>query len=426
MTIWDDPRWPHILFRLGALITLFLIGWIWYRSQKQRFLFYQGILFASLWLVLELLAWAGLRWIWPSFEKPTHLLFRYNPPVSLGKPPFYGDYDPDFDRWRLPNDSTGQYRCEDSVLLVFKSNALGLRDQDYPQKSTDPRFVWLGDSFVEGVMVNAEHRMSDLIARATNIPQINMGIRSSSPINHYLIYKKFKKAYDHEAVVWGILPANDFEDYDPSKKISLLSYPLYRPYWTPDQKVAYSLAHVEQAYGSRTRYNRPDLVYATRDSVYRHLSFWEKGVVEWTSNSYLWALLQGFAHQRKFEVFEKTNAFDQTLPPSIWQSFVWSFQNMLRESSGKRLVIVLYPTLYDIKAYQQNPSMVLVDRLKDLCQAHGVELINTLPHLASHPDPSSLFIQCDGHLNESGEEYVANWLLKHPFFQRNESSQRTF
>lgn len=416
MTIWDDLRWPHILLRLGILLGLGLMAWIWYRSQKQRFLFFQVALFSILWVSLEFLAWAGLRWVWPEFQKPNHLLFRFNPPISLGKPPLYGDYDPDFDRWRLPADSVVQFRCDDSTRLVFRTNHLGMRDMDYPMTSTERRIVWLGDSFTEGVMVNGEDRASDLIERSTGIAQINFGIRSSSPINQYLIYKKFKGHYTHNAVVLGLLPANDFEDYHPSKKLSLLHYPLYRPYWTADRKIAYSLNHLEQAYGSRSRYNRPDLVYATRDSLYRKLTLSEKVQVEWTSNSYLWALIQGFAHQKAFHAFQNTNSFDQEVSEEAWQSFLWSFQGVLTEAAGKKLALVLYPTLYDIKAYQQNSRCRLVEKLAHLCKIHGVELINTLPHFAKHPSPESLYVSCDGHWNEAGEAHAAKLIIQHPLF----------
>lgn len=416
MTIWDDLRWSHILWRVGILFLLLLLGWVWYRSRKKRFLWSQVCLFIAMFASLEVLSWASLRWIWTDFEKPSHLLFRFNPPTSTGKPPFYGDYDPDFNRWRLPSDSVIQYRCQDSLQLIFRSNHLGLRDQDYPSQATQSRVVWLGDSFTEGVMVNVEDRASDIIERLTGTPQINMAIRSSSPINHYLIYKKLKSHYDHDTVVLGILPANDFEDYHPSQKITLLEYPRYRPYWKNSTQIDYSLNHLEQAHGSRTRYNRPDLVYATRDSLYRSLSFKEKCTVEWTSNSYIWSLIQGFARQRGFQTFLAANSFDATISPAAWQQFVWSFESLLKEASGKKVLMVLYPTVHDVLAYQKNTSSLLADHLQGLCKSHGIEFINTLPHFAKHPSPESLYVACDGHWNEAGEQYVASFLLSHPFF----------
>ena len=237
----QDPRWYPFLIRFGILLVLVALLIFWTRSSKWKELRIQFIVFLGLWMFLEAIAFGTLRYIWPSFEKPSHLLFRYSQPVGQDRPPLYGHYDADFDFWRLPNDSVSIARCHDQKILWFRTNQLGLRDLDFPATSTSPRLIWLGDSFTEGAMVNREDRASSWIEKWTQIPQINMGIRSSSTINHYLIYRKWKAKYSHDAIVLGVLPANDFEDYQPEKKVSILEYPIYRPYWDEAGNLMYSL-----------------------------------------------------------------------------------------------------------------------------------------------------------------------------------------
>lgn len=414
----QDPRWYPVLLRTGILALLIIIYFIWYRSSRASVLRAQFLLFSVLWFLLEVISWMMLHWVWPSFEKPSHLLFKYSPPVSLDRPPLYGHYDPDFDFWRRPNDSVTIARCSDQKEIKYKTNHLGLRDMEHTATSVVPRVIWLGDSFTEGAMVNVNDRASSWIQKWTKIPQINMGIRSSSTLNHYLIYRKLKSNYTHDAIVLGVLPANDLEDYQPEKKINILEYPIYRPYWDESGQIKYSLNRVDQAFGSLTRYNRPDLVYQTRDSLYRSLSLPEKLQVEITSNSYVWALIKGLALQNARHTYEETNSFDQEINLKAWQDFERSLVKLKEEANGKPILVAMYPTLSDIKTYQKNKSMRLADRIQALCQKHSLLFINTLPAFAQHRSPESLYVLCDGHWNEAGERMAAEILIKHPLFSQ--------
>lgn len=95
--------------------------------------------------------------------------------------------------------------------------------------------------------------------KTTQNEHLNFGINGTSPINYYLIYKSLAKKFEHDVVIIGVLPANDFEDYSDGDEVSLIQFPIYRPYWKNTNKnyvLKYSLSSVNQAYGSLAIYNK--------------------------------------------------------------------------------------------------------------------------------------------------------------------------
>lgn len=124
--------------------------------------------FIIFWLFLELISLSINKLKIIDFKSPDNalLLIGANDETTNRKP-FWGDFNQDFGKWRLPNDSLHKFRCDDNTLLAYRTNNFGARDKERSLKNTTnkKRIIFLGDSFVEGVMVNTPNRCSDILEK---------------------------------------------------------------------------------------------------------------------------------------------------------------------------------------------------------------------------------------------------------------------
>ena len=379
--------------------------------------------FVFLWVFIEFICWGMNKTNLINFRSPSNTLLFVNANVENSvQKPFWGDFSEIFGKWRMPNDSLQKNRCSDNTLLSYKTNNVGARDKNRSVKNTTgkKRIVFLGDSFIEGIMVNIPDRCSDILEKNTGLEHLNFGINGTSPINYYLIYKSLAKKFDHDVVVIGILPANDFEDYSDGDEAGLINFPIYRPYWkntTQGYELKYSLASINQAYGSLAIYDKPIEIYRTKDSVYQNLSFGKKLEGEFVSNSYILGLVGEMSKKKAMEKFSHTSMFE-IFPKDKWGTFSYSLKRLIEEAKGKQVIILTIPTLKDIQLFNIDHKNVLSPHLSSFCKKNKVNYIDLLPQFSSVKNPSELYVECDGHWNEKGEKIAAEFLLKNPTYQK--------
>ena len=126
---------------------------------------------------------------------------------------FWFDLNPDFGTCHLPNHSYRQRKgCYD---IVYQSNSYGFRDVERERFANQSRVVVLGDSFIEGVGVETSERLTNLLEDNTGKPHLNFGMAGNfGPTQFMLAYQSLASSFEHDAVLIGILPANDFIDDD--------------------------------------------------------------------------------------------------------------------------------------------------------------------------------------------------------------------
>ena len=126
---------------------------------------------------------------------------------------FWFDLNPDFGTCHLPNHSYRQRKgCYD---IVYHSNSYGFRDVERERFANQSRVVVLGDSFIEGVGVETSERLTNLLEDNTGKPHLNFGMAGNfGPTQFMLAYQSLASSFEHDAVLIGILPANDFIDDD--------------------------------------------------------------------------------------------------------------------------------------------------------------------------------------------------------------------
>ena len=100
---------------------------------------------------------------WPS-SKPTYHV-NYNS--------FWADINPDFGVWHRPN---GHFYHQGGCFNVqYTTNSVGARDVERSLHSTESRTIVLGDSFVEGLGVADQYRLTNILEKQTGREFLNFG-----------------------------------------------------------------------------------------------------------------------------------------------------------------------------------------------------------------------------------------------------------
>jgi hypothetical protein len=155
--------------------------------------------------------------------------------------PFWQILNRDFGVWHPAN---GRYHhskvCFD---VTYTANSHGMRDREVPVASDLPRVVVLGDSFVEGWGVKHGHRFTEYLEQLTGIQHLNFGTSGGfGSTQSYMLYKTLASKFDHQAVIFSILPDNDFTEDQPAKSGAPAAGP-YRPFFVgeyPTYEVRYA------------------------------------------------------------------------------------------------------------------------------------------------------------------------------------------
>jgi hypothetical protein len=408
------------LWALAMLIFIITSG------ITSKIVFLQNVMlsFAGLvipWLILELLFFVMLKYQFISGDTPKHRLIKFDtyPHKSVS-----GDFSAHFGRWSTPNESSQRPRpAGDSIWLYY--NNVGARDFDRDTLKSDKnkkRIVVLGDSFVEGYMLDTAQRFTNLLEKQTKREHLNFGINGTSPIDHYLKYKYLVKQFDHDIILCGILPANDFDTYEAGRKMSLFDYPIYRPYWeqtTKGYQLRYSLAHVHHSIGSYKSLQNPQNVTVTVDSLYKTLGWQERIWVEISQNSYLYKGVMALSS--KFNSFKTNGKTIYESPPAA--SFMLLEHNLKllsQEAKGKKIILLVFPIENDVNAYQISKQNNFTPQLAKICAKYGFDYIDFLPYFAQYKGSqlSNLYTQGDGHWSAKGDSLVAAIIAKHPAYQK--------
>lgn len=309
---------------------------------------------------------------------------------------FWFDLDENFGTLHLPNDEYRQKKyCFD---VVYKTNTKGLRDRERDVKTITKRVVALGDSFTEGIGVNREDRLTNLLEKDKNIPHLNFGLAGNfGPTQYLMMYKTLARNYSHEAVLVGILPSNDFidDDYEVNLKVG---GDRYQPFLKGD-------------------YPNYELIYHT-DSIY-------KSKARPKAQSLIHKLLKNFTHSynmyRYLRVMQRVKAIpedkllDASKIPSYFNFSEKQFNRMrysieeIKKLAGNRPVMVYsIPIEKEIKAYREHGKNPLASRLQAVCDSINVEYLDLLPktNRFTETEYKALFLSCDGHWSEAGNAFA--------------------
>ena len=164
----------------------------------------------------ETTSFLGLRLL----DLPTAIV---NPPKSEKLP---------WGAWGVPNSvSRKTAGCFD---VTYHFNSVGARDKERSLQGAD-RWIFLGDSFVQGFGIAEPDRVSDLLEGFTGREMLNFSSSGDfGPLQYKILYEQLAARHDHKGIVVGLLPDNDFVDNDPdwwNENKSKKHWLRHRPYY---------------------------------------------------------------------------------------------------------------------------------------------------------------------------------------------------
>lgn len=410
----------RLFLRFSLILLLIILSLKLAKSKISLVKILSGNFFTVIILigVLELFSFLFLNYY--SYEskksKPSYILFYENPDfraLSDTTKRIYGDFIPMLGRWRRPNKRIENVRCGDSLSILYSSNDNGARDSNRTSKGKN-RTIVLGDSFLEGVLIDEKNRFSNLLEQQTGNEYLNFAINGANPTSYYQIYKTLvKDKYEHDNIIVGIYTGNDFDTFNKPIDGTLIDNPIYRVYWD-NNRIKPTLANVENSSESFFTIKEPKSLRTTRDSLYNSLSWSRKILVELQTGSQLF----GFVKFMSFKLAQKKNTyvspyiFPQFEDPSRID-FIKSLDYLITSAKDKKITLMIIPDRRDFNESNiTSGTSHYFNFLKNRYNSKNIQIIDLMPYFIKESGlPEELFIPCDGHWNEKGNAVAAKSIL---------------
>lgn len=203
--------------------------------------------------------------------------------------------------------------------------------------------------------------------------------------------------FDHEIVLVGLLPKNDFLEAD--KDYGLENFPSrYRPYLSgryPDYTVSYTGHHPPAVPEGDMNF------FSNIKPVLREFS------VTYNALAYSRSVLKA-NRAVKEEVY--SGYFDFGEPD--WNRLRYSLEKLRKQSKGKRLIVFTIPVLTDFPRIQEHRSPLVIN-LEKLAKELKFQYFDILPLMESSRLPiEQFYMTCDGHWSENGTKELAKAFLE--------------
>jgi len=316
---------------------------------------------------------------WPS-SRPTYHI-NYNS--------FWADINPVFGVWHRPN---GRFLHDGGCYSVeYVTNSYGARDVERSLHSSSSRTIVLGDSFIEGLGLPAEARLTNILEKDTGREHLNFGTGGDfGPLQYALLYKSMAAAFDHDLVLVAVLPDNDF--YDMSVEYGRIHHPgRYRPYYAPDLSIFYE---------GRLRTNTGESLWDHTEAVMRaYLASYHVG--QYIHSQLYWrerGPYSGYNDYTDVDLARLKHALRDIKSTA--------------DAHGARMAVFLIPRANDFLRLHQAGTNRLGPVMEEWGRDAGIPTKDLLPDMEarSNGDFRSYFLTCDGHWSARGNAVAANIL----------------
>jgi hypothetical protein len=302
---------------------------------------------------------------------------------------FWADINPDFGVWHRPN---GHFYHQGGCFNVqYTTNSYGARDVERSLHSSQPRTVVLGDSFVEGLGLPDQDRLTNILEKDTGHEYLNFGTGGDfGPLQYALLYKTLAAKFDHNLVLVGVLPDNDFRDMSLEwGKVHHAGR--YRPYYADDFSIVYT-GQVQPTAGE---------------------GFWDR--VEAVLRAYLASYHVG-------QFLYSSMYWRMATPYSGYNDYTdVDFARLKRaladikstaDSRHAQMAVFLIPTVKDFQRLHQSGANRVGPAVLSWGQANGIPVKDLLPEMdaRSGGDYRTYFLSCDGHWTKKGSAMAAQIL----------------
>jgi hypothetical protein len=302
----------------------------------------------------------------------------------------------DWGAWHRPSGRASH--TDNCFSVTYRSNSYGARDQERSLTTDVKRAVMLGDSFVEGFAVDEDSRLSNLLERYFGIEILNFGMTHFGPLQYQILYEKLVRQFDHDAVIIGFLPDNDFTDNDPDFNRAKPDFASrYIPYYGANGGVFYPRPRPgpDEPSPFAHQYDRDNP--ETR-SLVQNLSrlFWAYGL--YRDVRYRVSVLR-YPRPASYVGYFETDA---ARIARVTATLV-----AIKESASPRPVLVVFFPDYTSWSYVvTHPGSLersAVAGMRAVLESRGIATVDLLEQwLQRGLDKESVYLPCDGHWNEAG------------------------
>ena len=305
----------------------------------------------------------------------------HRPTYTMSEPShFLPHFDKDIGYLHQPN---GQHSYSQSCFNVtVPVNDSGFVGGEHKKHVTGARLMIVGDSFTEGYGVSTDRRFSALLNSQVSTPTINLGVSDKGPAQYLQIYKKFGKHYQHDALLIGIYPANDF--YDDLETITRAHWEKSEEKWIL-QPPSPKLSHKPEKNWFKKLLKNYTYLYNTY--LYIKTSFRENG---------------------------KTSQLDHfNYSADNWERIVRTLTSFKEHAPDKCIAVFSVPSKEEIMRddLKQSPFS---NQLIKLCDSLEIEYLPLIEHIGDldKVKRQELYHDCDSHWSPKGHKEVSEFILK--------------
>lgn len=324
--------------------------------------------------VIALVYWAGLNILLPTY--------------NLNSPEFFLPERSHIYGHRHRPNSTFELQ-KNCLQTLYRFNSLGFRDENHSLSSNKSRVVVLGDSFMEGLAVEEENRVSDLLENKTGITHLNFAMSDKGSTQSYVIYDSIASKYDHDAVLLSVFPINDFIDDDPTIGKNSNSI---RPCWT-GQYPNYELKFF------------PDSAPTFKKTV--HWKHWLKSFTH--SYDALFYLKESLKSLLKERNYPKTGYF--SFSQQQLNRMKYSLLKIKEKAGSKSITLVSIPSHL---SFEKEEGISVETPLQSFCDSIGIQFIGLFQPFknASNSPEKEFYYRCDSHWNEAGHQLAFEIIIQ--------------
>jgi hypothetical protein len=287
-------------------------------------------------------------------------------------------YDPEIGWTGVPNGDGVYVRLKDSIMIPFRYNGLGFRDEEVPPRdASEFQVLVLGDSFVESLEVSFEktfHELieSDLKVRTESGCVVNISSQGYSTAQEILAYRKFRPLLDPDAVLLVFYTGNDFEDNGRG-----------------------SFAHINST--GKLIFDTPN-----ESAIVQHYQSFQRWLYE---RSHLVFFVKNAAENLSGERIADTPKAERSTTPEYSRRITELLileANAQVAAEGIAFGVVIFPSKKEIRS----GSFLQTDFVATVCESGRIPYLRLDQSLTL-----SDFFVYDEHLNESGHRKSANEIL---------------
>jgi len=320
--------------------------------------------------------------------------------------------------WGRPNSKShllGQ--CFD---VEYNFNSVGARDKER-QTESPKRWIVLGDSLAEGYGIQESERFTNILEERLGWQFANFGgLGDLGPLQYLLIYRHLAKRFEHQGVIVGLTPINDFTDNDSEwwkRNKNRYQQNRYRPYsiLSTDNRSYRIIYGTNGDAEPRTDFNTPPPSAAytypsgseSQALVIRNLA---RDLSKFSATLSLLRQLSSEMTERRTASGRGYFTTDQREITAV----KLVLDDLSREVGDRPKMILLFPTHGDLaqrrrlgKSYSEQLSRFIGD-----LRSNGWVIIDTAVAISKDDQSGDITLGCDPHWNAATNLRIAEFLRK--------------